>query len=122
MSFPARQVLKSPRFVYNMQYLFYILSLYLQVVFTVDIRTIDDVGREAIIYELSNQMHSICDRRSVSCLMERKVHRRHNYTQLQHMGDLRKKNLCCVLFDPHELSLLFAHSVVDLLCSTMPML
>ncbi|XP_076959355.1 allantoate deiminase 1-like [Bidens hawaiensis] len=43
-----------------------------QVVFTVDIRTIDDVGREAIISELSNQMHSICDRRSVSCLMERK--------------------------------------------------
>lgn len=42
--------------------------------FTVDIRTIDDVGREAIISELSNQMHSICDRRSVSCLMERKVH------------------------------------------------
>ncbi|KAI7751442.1 hypothetical protein M8C21_022925 [Ambrosia artemisiifolia] len=42
------------------------------VTFTVDIRTIDDTGREAIIYELSNQMHSICDRRSVSCLMERK--------------------------------------------------
>ncbi|KAJ0494804.1 putative allantoate deiminase [Helianthus annuus] len=43
-----------------------------QVIFTVDIRAIDDIGREAIIYELSNQMHSICDRRSVSCLMERK--------------------------------------------------
>ncbi|XP_071702264.1 allantoate deiminase 2 [Rutidosis leptorrhynchoides] len=43
-----------------------------QVTFTVDIRTIDDTGREAVIYELSNQMHTICDRRSVSCLMERK--------------------------------------------------
>nr|XP_043607742.1 allantoate deiminase 2 [Erigeron canadensis] len=43
-----------------------------QVTFTVDIRTTDDVGREAIIYELSKQMYAICDRRSVSCLMERK--------------------------------------------------
>ncbi|GJS68448.1 allantoate deiminase 2 [Tanacetum coccineum] len=40
--------------------------------FTIDIRTIDDIGREAIIYELSNQMDTICDRRSVSCIMERK--------------------------------------------------
>ncbi|KAK9074952.1 hypothetical protein SSX86_003271 [Deinandra increscens subsp. villosa] len=43
-----------------------------QAILTVDIRTTDDIGREAIIYELSNQMHSVCDRRSVSCLMERK--------------------------------------------------
>ncbi|XP_024964122.1 allantoate deiminase 2 [Cynara cardunculus var. scolymus] len=43
-----------------------------QVSFTIDIRTIDDIGREAILYELSNQMHTICDRRSVSCFMDRK--------------------------------------------------
>lgn len=43
-----------------------------QVTFTVDIRTTDDMGREAIIYELSNQMHKICDSRSVSCIIERK--------------------------------------------------
>ncbi|CAI9284619.1 unnamed protein product [Lactuca saligna] len=43
-----------------------------QVSFTIDIRTIDDIGREAIIYELSNQMHRICDGRSVSCFLDRK--------------------------------------------------
>lgn len=43
-----------------------------QVVFTVDIRAIDDMGREAVIYELSNRMYQICDRRSVSCIIERK--------------------------------------------------
>ncbi|GER33153.1 allantoate amidohydrolase [Striga asiatica] len=43
-----------------------------QVTFTVDIRAMDDLGREAIIYELSNRMHQICDKRSVLCLIERK--------------------------------------------------
>ncbi|XP_039053765.1 allantoate deiminase 2-like, partial [Hibiscus syriacus] len=43
-----------------------------QVTFTVDLRTIDDVGREAVVYELSNQIYKICDRRSVSCIIERK--------------------------------------------------
>ncbi|XP_057466293.1 allantoate deiminase 2 isoform X2 [Actinidia eriantha] len=38
--------------------------------FTVDIRAMDDMGRKAIIYELSNQMHIICNRRSVSCIIE----------------------------------------------------
>ncbi|CAL5346657.1 unnamed protein product [Camellia sinensis] len=42
------------------------------VTFTVDMRTIDDMGREAVIFELSNQMHQICDHRSVSCNIERK--------------------------------------------------
>ncbi|KAE8655605.1 putative allantoate deiminase [Hibiscus syriacus] len=42
------------------------------VTFTVDLRTIDDVGREAVVYELSNQIYKICDRRSVSCIIERK--------------------------------------------------
>ncbi|KAL6585027.1 alpha-amylase 2 [Orobanche minor] len=32
----------------------------------------DDLGREAIIYELSNRMYHICDKRSVLCLIERK--------------------------------------------------
>ncbi|XVE94299.1 hypothetical protein REPUB_Repub01dG0269100 [Reevesia pubescens] len=43
-----------------------------QVTFTVDLRAIDDVGREAVLYELSNRMYEICDRRSVSCIIERK--------------------------------------------------
>ncbi|XP_050260793.1 allantoate deiminase 2-like [Quercus robur] len=43
-----------------------------QVTFTVDLRAIDDMGREAVIYELSNQMYKICERRSVSCIINRK--------------------------------------------------
>lgn len=43
-----------------------------QVTFTVDLRTIDDIGREAVIYEFSNQVHNICSSRSVSCNIERK--------------------------------------------------
>ncbi|KAI4332067.1 hypothetical protein L6164_017006 [Bauhinia variegata] len=43
-----------------------------QVTYTIDVRAIDDTGREAVIYELSNRMHQICDRRSVSCDIERK--------------------------------------------------
>ncbi|CAK9139844.1 unnamed protein product [Ilex paraguariensis] len=43
-----------------------------QVTFTVDIRAVDDMGREAIIYELSNRVYQICDRRSVACIIERK--------------------------------------------------
>ncbi|KAK4399554.1 Allantoate deiminase 2 [Sesamum angolense] len=43
-----------------------------QVTFTVDVRAMDDLGREAIIYELSNRMYRICDKRSVLCLIERK--------------------------------------------------
>ncbi|CAN1225593.1 Allantoate deiminase 2 [Linum grandiflorum] len=42
------------------------------VTFTVDLRTIDDMGREAILYELSNQVYQICDKRSVSCIIDRK--------------------------------------------------
>ncbi|XP_038876942.1 allantoate deiminase 2 isoform X1 [Benincasa hispida] len=43
-----------------------------QVTFTVDLRTIDDIGREAVIYEFSNRVHQICSSRSVSCNIERK--------------------------------------------------
>ncbi|CAI9090668.1 OLC1v1025485C1 [Oldenlandia corymbosa var. corymbosa] len=43
-----------------------------QVTFTVDLRTIDDMGREAILHELFNRMQHICDRRSVLCTIERK--------------------------------------------------
>ncbi|KAE8671116.1 Allantoate deiminase [Hibiscus syriacus] len=42
------------------------------VTFTVDLRTIDDVGREAVVYELSNQIYKLCDRSAVSCIIERK--------------------------------------------------
>ncbi|KAJ7969415.1 allantoate deiminase [Quillaja saponaria] len=43
-----------------------------EVTYTVDIRAIDDSGREAVIYELSNRMYQICESRSVSCIIERK--------------------------------------------------
>ncbi|CAN1166438.1 Allantoate deiminase 2 [Linum perenne] len=43
-----------------------------QVTFTVDLRAMDDMGREAILYELSNQVYQICDKRSVSCIIDRK--------------------------------------------------
>ncbi|KAJ4849099.1 hypothetical protein Tsubulata_034476 [Turnera subulata] len=43
-----------------------------QVNFTVDLRAMDDLGRQAILYELSNRMYQICDRRSISCTIERK--------------------------------------------------
>ncbi|PON89256.1 Allantoate deaminase [Trema orientale] len=43
-----------------------------QVTFTVDLRTINDMGREAVIYELSDRIYQICDRRSVSCKIDRK--------------------------------------------------
>lgn len=42
------------------------------VTYTVDIRAIDDLGREAVIYDLSNRIYQICDKRSVSCLIEHK--------------------------------------------------
>ena len=38
-----------------------------------DLRAIDDVGRGAVIYELSDRVYQICDRRSVSCTIDRKV-------------------------------------------------
>lgn len=31
------------------------------------------MGREAVVYEFSNQVYQICDRRSVSCTIDRKV-------------------------------------------------
>ncbi|XP_048229005.1 allantoate deiminase 2 isoform X2 [Ricinus communis] len=43
-----------------------------QVTFTVDLRAMDDMGRDAVLYELSNRIYQICDRRSVSCIIERK--------------------------------------------------
>ncbi|KAK9133806.1 hypothetical protein Scep_013334 [Stephania cephalantha] len=42
------------------------------VTFTVDIRTINNMAREAIIFELSKQMYRSCEQRSVSCIIERK--------------------------------------------------
>lgn len=38
-----------------------------------DLRAIDDEGRESVLYELSNQMYQRCEKRSVSCSLERKV-------------------------------------------------
>ncbi|AEE84269.1 hyuC-like protein [Arabidopsis thaliana] len=43
-----------------------------QVTFTVDLRTIDDVGRKAILHDLSTRMYQICDKRSLLCSIERK--------------------------------------------------
>ncbi|KAH9616576.1 hypothetical protein KSS87_009588 [Heliosperma pusillum] len=42
------------------------------VTFTIDLRAMDDAGREAVLYELSKKMYNICDKRSVSCVIERK--------------------------------------------------
>ncbi|CAH2078475.1 unnamed protein product [Thlaspi arvense] len=42
------------------------------VTFTVDLRTIDDVGRKAILHDLSTRMYQICDKRSLLCSIERK--------------------------------------------------
>ncbi|KAK9156161.1 hypothetical protein Sjap_003641 [Stephania japonica] len=42
------------------------------VTFTVDIRTMDNMAREAIIFELSKQMYRSCEQRSASCIIERK--------------------------------------------------
>uniref|UniRef100_A0A803NA16 Uncharacterized protein n=1 Tax=Chenopodium quinoa TaxID=63459 RepID=A0A803NA16_CHEQI len=47
-------------------------SLVCTVTFTVDLRAMDDAGREAVLYELSARMYNICDKRSVSCVIERK--------------------------------------------------
>lgn len=38
-----------------------------------DLRTIDDVGRKAILHDLSTRMYQICDKRSLLCSIERKV-------------------------------------------------
>ncbi|XP_043701924.1 allantoate deiminase 2 [Telopea speciosissima] len=43
-----------------------------QVIYTIDLRAMEDMAREAIIFELANQMYRICDRRSVACIIERK--------------------------------------------------
>ncbi|KAI4388514.1 hypothetical protein MLD38_000834 [Melastoma candidum] len=43
-----------------------------RVSFTIDIRAMEDKGREAVIYELSSRMYKTCDRRSVICTIERK--------------------------------------------------
>ncbi|KAJ4977287.1 hypothetical protein NE237_002393 [Protea cynaroides] len=43
-----------------------------QVIFTIDLRAMEDMARETIISELSNRMYQICNKRSVSCIIERK--------------------------------------------------
>lgn len=43
-----------------------------QVTYTIDIRAMNDIGRQAVIYELSQRIYQICERRSVSCAIERK--------------------------------------------------
>ncbi|KAL5977579.1 alpha-amylase 2 [Asimina triloba] len=43
-----------------------------QVTFTVDLRAKDDNVREAVVFELSNQIYQTCDRRSVYCIIEHK--------------------------------------------------
>lgn len=40
-----------------------------------DLRTIDDVGRDAILHDLSTRMYQICDKRSLLCSIERKVNK-----------------------------------------------
>ena len=49
------------------------LAFVLQVNFTIDLRAIDDVAREAIMLEFSNRAQQICNHRMVNCTIERKV-------------------------------------------------
>ncbi|KAH7654550.1 Amidase carbamoylase-type protein [Dioscorea alata] len=43
-----------------------------QVNFTIDLRAIDDMAREAIILEFSNRARQICNKRMVNCTIDRK--------------------------------------------------
>lgn len=38
-----------------------------------DLRAIDDMGRQSVVHEFSNRVYQICDERSVSCFIEHKV-------------------------------------------------
>lgn len=55
--------------------------------FTIDLRAMDDAGREAVLYELSARMYNICDRRSVSCVIERKVLKFSNFLNCFYFAD-----------------------------------
>lgn len=44
-----------------------------QVIFTVDVRVMDNKARQAVLFELSNQIYQICDRRTVGCTIENNV-------------------------------------------------
>lgn len=48
-------------------------SYCLQVIFNINLHRVDDMGCEAIIYELSSSMYEVCDRCSIYGLIERKV-------------------------------------------------
>lgn len=48
-------------------------SYCLQVIFSIDLHRVDDMDCEAIIYELSSNMYEVCDRCSISDLIERKL-------------------------------------------------
>uniref|UniRef100_A0A0C9S7V2 allantoate deiminase n=1 Tax=Wollemia nobilis TaxID=56998 RepID=A0A0C9S7V2_9CONI len=70
-----------------------------QVTFTVDIRAKEDDTRELIISEFNNRVHQTCDKRSVSCSIERKhdasaveCHRDMNF-QLQNAARIAMQNL-----------------------------
>lgn len=41
-----------------------------QVVFTVDVRVMNNKAREAVLYQLSDQIYQICDRRTVGCTID----------------------------------------------------
>lgn len=44
-----------------------------QVVFTVDVRVMNNKAREAVLYQLSDQIYQICDRRTVGCTIDNNV-------------------------------------------------
>ncbi|KAF6158908.1 hypothetical protein GIB67_012325 [Kingdonia uniflora] len=52
-----------------------------QVVFTVDLRAIENMVRETILSELSHRMYQICDRHSVYCIIDR-----HDAMALSHLS------------------------------------
>lgn len=58
------------------------------------------MGREAVVYEFSNRMYQICDKRSVSCTIDRKV--RDFCILVHHFAGCLTLILICVVFFQHD--------------------
>jgi allantoate deiminase len=50
------------------------IFLWIQVIFTVDIRSKDDTDREINVVRIEREIYKICKKRGVACSVERKVH------------------------------------------------
>lgn len=49
------------------------MTLLIQVMFTVDIRSKDDMDREKNVVRIESNIYNICRKRGVACSVERKV-------------------------------------------------